>query len=256
MQRISCLFLLLCIANCGQKKIGYSEQAPDDNFHSFATEELKYIEPRDGLRIRKEPNIQSPVMAVVPYCTHVFQKGRTKSEDTISGKKGYWAKLRFDGPNGFNDVGWGFEPFLTASTPPAKFNPKDLNTFKQGCLSIDGGPACMGCGTIAFKSNGDFAIAYDCHLFGEGKWTIKGDIISVTSNSYLGNCGHFADRQACENQDKSVLYNYEFRLTDKMIWQVRTNVEDWKEKSYLNWSKEWNNVGNMHCYGESTRKDR
>jgi hypothetical protein len=241
------LVVLAMMISCKEPVKNQQVTPEDTKFLKFEYEEMRYINANGGLRLRAEPNSKSKVTILVPECAHVFQAGRSKETETINGVTGFWAKLRYPGQKNSSTEGWGFEPYLSTQLPHLPITQKSMTSFKTGCLSITGDGACMGCGSIDFYPNGIFRIAYDCHLFGDGKWQIKGDRIVVESNQYIGGCGHFENPEKCEKAPKGPSVYYEFKLSTDNSWFIKTDSDQWKSKDFLHWSNEWNSVGKMYC---------
>lgn len=248
---IQIVFLFSILSSqCKKSSQNETSKPAEPDFIKFDGEKSRYVAAKGGLRLRTEPNSDSKVIVLIPECSHVFQGGHTKKIETIDGLSGPWAKLRYVGPKSAHGEGWGFEPYLAEELPELRISKKNLTNFKSGCLNITGEGPCMGCGSIEFFSNGKFSIAYDCHLFGDGTWRIDGDRILVESSQYIGGCGHFTDPEACSKAPEKPKVYYEFKVSDENSWSVKTNSAQWRSKDYLDWSKEWNNVGKMRCLVE------
>ena len=67
-----------------------------------------YTTATSGLRIRKEPSINSLKMGLIPFGTKIKTLEKSKNVDTISGKKSHWYRIKYKNLNG-----WVFGNFLS-----------------------------------------------------------------------------------------------------------------------------------------------
>ncbi len=71
-------------------------------------EDIRWVVPSVGLRMRKEANTSSPVVLTMPYGSSVTVLKEEDKEETIGGKAGKWVMIDYEGKTGY-----AFSAFLT-----------------------------------------------------------------------------------------------------------------------------------------------
>lgn len=164
--------------------------------------------PDNGLSLYSEPNVNSPVIALIPSKTHIrllksYDKSFHHNGVEVSWAFVNWYPISSLKMEKSHYEGWIFTGFVADDSYIVKDD--SLNSFDSGCL----GAGCHVCGSKIFYPDGLFSNSYNCHEYPEfGRWVTKENEILACIGSECDPIG---------NQ------KYVFRIVDEMIQMMCGN---------------------------------
>ena len=194
--------ILLAIGSCSE------EQGPEPT-----KEELRFVDAQGGLRMRKQPSTDAPVVTLIPNRAEVSVLQKDGPHATIAGNSGQWLNIRYQ-----SQVGWVFDAYLAHSKPPEPVTAdsciETLDGFSGGCLgrSCEPGSSCGD--KLVFNPNGTFDVIY-CDGGSSGSWRIAGSqlIAETTSPGYSEGMCFGENYEQCIQELKRKYQDAEIRNT-------------------------------------------